>query len=44
MHARYPWKLEEDVRCPETGVTNGCKTPESCWDSNPARASNTIHN
>jgi hypothetical protein len=33
--AWYPWRLEEGVRSPGTGVKDACETPHGCWESNP---------
>ena len=35
MHAQRPWRSEEDVRCPRTGVTDGSKPPYECWEWDP---------
>jgi hypothetical protein len=39
MHAcMHVWCLqrpEEGTRSPGTGVTNDCKPPRECWESNP---------
>lgn len=32
MHAWCPWKAEEGVGFPGTGVTDGCELPSECWD------------
>lgn len=29
------WMLEEHVRPTRAGVTDGCKLPRGCWESNP---------
>jgi hypothetical protein len=31
---------EEKVRCPGTGVTDGCEPPCGCWESNLGAAIN----
>ena len=29
-------RSEEAVRCPRTGVPDGCELPSGCWDLNPS--------
>ena len=29
------WRPQEGVRCPGTGVTDGCELPCGCWELNP---------
>ena len=33
--ASGPWRPEEDIRSPETGVTDDRKLPCGCWELKP---------
>lgn len=46
MYAWCPWKTEEDIRSPGTGVTDGCKPPCRFWGTEPgssARATSAFN-
>lgn len=30
-----PWRPQEGLTSPETGVTEGCELPHRCWELNP---------
>ena len=31
---QYPWRPDEGIKSPGTGVTDGCQLPRECWESN----------
>lgn len=36
MYVCSPWRLEEDIRSPATGLKGGCEPQCQCWELNPA--------
>ena len=35
VHACYPYRAEEGIRSPATGVRDSCEPPCGCWELNP---------
>lgn len=35
MYAWFPWRSEETLEYPGTGVTHSYEPPCGCWESNP---------
>lgn len=33
VNARCPWRLEEGMKCPGTGVAEGCEPPPGSWET-----------